>query len=287
MAAAAQINLDDCFEIAKKAALAAGQVIREAYLKPIVSLQTKTTNVDLVTETDKKAEEVIIAIIKEKFPDHFIIGEESVSDGAPCIFTDQPTWIIDPLDGTTNFVHRFPFVAPSICFSINKEPVIGVVYGCILNEMFTAIKGRGAFLNDERISVSKREKLSEAIVGTEFGSSREEPRMTTLVKNMYKLAAPPICVHSIRALGSAALNLCYVARGALDIYYEFGPHIWDYSAGHVILTEAGGVTLDPSSKPIDFMARKILGSATHALAIELCNAIEQIETTRDGEDDKH
>ncbi|KAG9347755.1 hypothetical protein JZ751_003769 [Albula glossodonta] len=144
-----QEAMDHAVAVARKA----GAVIRDA-LQNEVKIMCKSSSVDLVTKTDQKVEQLIIASVKEKFPDHSFIGEESVAAGQPCILTDNPTWIIDPVDGTTNFVHGFPFVAVSIGFAVKKELEFGVVYSCVEDKMYTGRKGKGAFCDGEKLQVS-------------------------------------------------------------------------------------------------------------------------------------
>ncbi|PKK34514.1 inositol(myo)-1(or 4)-monophosphatase 1 [Columba livia] len=148
----------ECMDYAVDLARKAGEIVRGA-LKEKVSVMTKSSPVDLVTETDQKVENFLISLIKEKYPSHSFIGEESVAAGEGSILTDNPTWIIDPIDGTTNFVHRFPFVAVSIGFVVNKKIEFGIVYSCIEDKMYTARKGKGAFCNGQKLQVSGQEDI--------------------------------------------------------------------------------------------------------------------------------
>jgi inositol-phosphate phosphatase/L-galactose 1-phosphate phosphatase len=147
------------YDFALKLAAEAGDLIRAGYNDDSKKVDFKL-DVDLVTETDKKTEQFLMNAIKAKYPDHLFIGEETVSatHGSEEL-TEKPTWLIDPIDGTTNFVHRFPFTCVSIGFAINKVPVVGVVFNPIINELFSAAKGKGAFLNGKQIHVSKTENL--------------------------------------------------------------------------------------------------------------------------------
>ncbi|KAJ8276994.1 hypothetical protein GJAV_G00070220 [Gymnothorax javanicus] len=143
----------EAMDLAEAVARKAGKVIRDA-LQNDIKIMTKSSSVDLVTQTDQKVEQLIITAVKEKFPTHSFIGEESVAAGLPCILTDNPTWIIDPVDGTTNFVHGFPFVAVSIGFAVNKELEFGVVYSCVEDKMYTGRRGKGAYCDGEKLQVS-------------------------------------------------------------------------------------------------------------------------------------
>uniref|UniRef100_A0A2I3GE31 Inositol-1-monophosphatase n=1 Tax=Nomascus leucogenys TaxID=61853 RepID=A0A2I3GE31_NOMLE len=146
----------ECMDYAVTLARQAGEVVCEA-IKNEMNVMLKSSPVDLVTATDQKVEKMLISSIKEKYPFHSFIGEESVAAGEKSILTDNPTWIIDPVDGTTNFVHRFPFVAVSIGFAVNKKIEFGVVYSCVEDKMYTARKGKGAFCNGQKLQVSQQE----------------------------------------------------------------------------------------------------------------------------------
>ncbi|KAJ0059465.1 hypothetical protein NL108_018456, partial [Boleophthalmus pectinirostris] len=219
-------------------------IIREAVQNQDRSslVQTKSSAVDLVTETDQKVEQLIIQSVKSKFPSHRFIGEESVSSGELCVLTSDPTWIIDPIDGTTNFVHGYPFVGVCIGFAVNQQVEWGVVYSAIEDKMFTARRGRGAFCNGRPLQVSPQTDVHRALVATEFGSSRDPQVVDKIFSSLRKVLSLP--VHGVRGAGSAALNMCAVALGSVELYYETGIHIWDFAAASVIVTEAGGVLRD-------------------------------------------
>lgn len=169
--------------------------------------------------------------------------------------------MVDPLDGTTNFVHRFPFVCTSIALVIEKQIVVAVVLNPVLNEMFTAVKGKGAYLNGKPIKVSDRSKLNQALLATEIGVSRDEEVMDAIFSRIRGVTAQ---VRSIRCAGACALNLCSVACGRIDVMFEVGfGGCWDCAAGALIVTEAGGQMLDPSGSPFNVMARRVLGANAH------------------------
>ncbi|XP_006634488.2 inositol monophosphatase 1-like [Lepisosteus oculatus] len=270
--------MDYCISVTREA----GKVIREA-LKHDVSIMLKSSPVDLVTETDQKVEALIISSIKQKFPSHSFIGEESVAAGAPSILTDNPTWIIDPIDGTTNFVHRFPFVAVSIGFAVNKEIEFGIVYSCIEDKMYTARKGKGAFCNGIRIHVSGQEDISNSLVLTEIGYKKDPEHFKTMMTNMQRIVSIP--THGIRSPGSAAVNMCLVAAGAADAYYHIGIHCWDMAGGAIIVTEAGGVIIDISGGPFDLMSRRLITASSRALAERIAKEIQPFPCGRDDEED--
>ncbi|KAG8062681.1 hypothetical protein GUJ93_ZPchr0003g16518 [Zizania palustris] len=218
------------------------QVIRKGFY------QTKNVEhkgqVDLVTETDKACEDLIFNHLRKHYPDHKFIGEEtSAALGATADLTDDPTWIVDPLDGTTNFVHGFPFVCVSIGLTVRKIPTVGVVYNPIMNELFTAIRGKGALLNGSPIKTSSQDELVKALLVTEVGTKRDKATLDDTTNRINKLLFK---IRSIRMCGSLALNMCGVACGRLDLCYEIGfGGPWDVAAGAVILQEAGGHVFDP------------------------------------------
>ncbi|XP_010770734.1 inositol monophosphatase 1-like [Notothenia coriiceps] len=266
--------MDHCVEVTKKA----GQVIREALQKDITVMQ-KSSPVDLVTETDQRVEQLIISSIKEKYPTHSFIGEESVAAGAPSVLTDDPTWIIDPIDGTTNFVHRFPFVSVSIGFTVKKEIEFGVVYSCIEDKMYTARKGKGAFCNGKPIKVSGQEDISRSIVLTEMNFSADPERFNTMLANVKTILTIP--VHGIRSPGSAAVNMCLVACGSADAYYHMGIHCWDMAGGAAVVTEAGGVIMDISGGAFDLMSRRLIIASSRAIAERIAKEITEFNVGRD------
>lgn len=187
------------------------------------TIEQKSSNIDLVTETDEQVEKLLIEGIRKKFPDHEFIGEEDSCDGKKAVLTDAPTWIIDPVDGTMNFVHSFPHSAISVALLVKKVAEIGIVYNPVLGQKFTARRGQGAFLNGNQIHVSGEKELSKALLTTEFGTSREEEKTKVVLENITKLVR---MAHGFRSLGAAALNICMVACGGADAYYEFGIHAW-------------------------------------------------------------
>ncbi|KAM6908343.1 inositol monophosphatase 1-like [Lycodopsis pacificus] len=269
--------MDHCVEVTKKA----GKMIREALTKDIAVMQ-KSSPVDLVTETDQRVERLIIASIKEKYPAHSFIGEESVAAGAPSVLTDDPTWIIDPIDGTTNFVHRFPFVAVSIGFTVKKEIEFGIVYSCIEDKMYTARKGKGAFCNGDPIKVSGQEDISQSMVLTEMNFHKDPERFKTMLANVKSILTIP--VHGVRSPGSAAVNMCLVACGSADAYYHMGIHCWDMAGGAAVVTEAGGVIMDISGGPFDLMSRRLIIASSRAIAERIAKEITEFHVGRDDTD---
>ncbi len=221
---------------AVKAARRAGNIITRAS-DDIGSLkiQTKTYN-DFVTEVDKTAEAAIIETLKDLYPTHGFLGEESGESNSESDYI----WIIDPLDGTTNFLHGMPQYCVSIALQERGVLTQGLVYDPNRNDLFTATKGRGAFLNDKRIRVSQRTKLQQAMVGTGF-PFRDFTHLDTylnMLKDMIKKTS------GIRRPGSAALDLAYVAAGWYDGFWEINLSAWDIAAGGLLVQEAGGIVGD-------------------------------------------
>lgn len=225
--------------IAVKAARRAGSVInRAARDLDALSVTRKRPN-DFVTEADKGAEQAIIDVLLRAFPDHAILAEESGRSGGGSNKSDY-TWIIDPLDGTTNFIHGFPQYAVSIGLQHKGIITQAVVYDPASNELFTASRGHGAFLNDRRLRVSKRTFMRDALIGTGF-PFRDFTRLDRYLAMLREVTTK--CA-GVRRAGAAALDLAYVAAGRLDGFWEFGLSPWDMAAGSLLIQEAGGLVAD-------------------------------------------
>lgn len=221
--------------IAVKAARAAGAIINRASLDlDLLKVSSKSPN-DFVTEVDRAAETAIIEILLTAYPGHGILAEESGREhGAK---DSEYLWIIDPLDGTTNFIHGFPVYAVSIALAFRGQVQQAVVYDPARNDLFLASKGRGAYLNDRRLRVSKRTRMSESLIGTGFPFRKGDNFKRYL--QMFE-AVMPHCA-GLRRPGAAALDLCYVAAGWYDGFFETGLNPWDIAAGSLMITEAGGL----------------------------------------------
>lgn len=221
---------------AVKAAREAGKIINRASNDVgALNIKSKAIN-DFVSEVDHAAEETIINILKEAYPDHGFLGEESGDTNKDA----ENIWIIDPLDGTTNFLHNFPQYCISIALQQSGVLTQAVVYDPVRNDLFTATKGRGAFLNDKRIRVSGRAKLQQSLIATGF-PFRDFTHLDTymdMLKDMIKKTT------GIRRPGSAALDLAYVAAGWTDGFFEINLSTWDVAAGGLIVQEAGGIVGD-------------------------------------------
>jgi myo-inositol-1(or 4)-monophosphatase len=227
--------LHPMLNIAVKAARTAGALINRAALDlEVLKVGSKGPN-DYVTEVDRAAEEAIIHTLLEAYPGHGILAEESGRiHGAR---HSEYTWIIDPLDGTTNFLHGLPVYAVSIALAHRGTVQQAVVYDPTRNDLFFASKGRGAFLNDRRLRVSKRIRLADALIGTGFPFRKGDnfKRYVKMFEEVMQSCA------GLRRPGAAALDLCYVAAGYYDGFFETGLSPWDVAAGSLIITEAGGL----------------------------------------------
>jgi fructose-1,6-bisphosphatase/inositol monophosphatase family enzyme len=252
-------------------------------------VQTKYNSIDFATETDRANEKMIFKVLREHFEAHNFIGEESSAELGDVIppLGDDPTWIVDPIDGTTNFVHSFPLSCVSIGLCKKKIPVMGVIFCPATSEMFIAVKGHGAFLNGERIHVSSCEVMKDALVLTEFGYSRMESDIDIWFK-----AAKDVLMtgaHGLRAMGSGVMDLCFLAAGRLDAVYAGvageGWKPWDYCAGQVMIEEAGGVICDISGGTFDLYGKTILAASCNKLADELVNCLHPVEPIPEPKDD--
>jgi len=186
---------------------------------------------DLVTEADRASERLIVERLRTHFPSHGIVAEE----GGGHESTSAYRWYVDPLDGTTNFAHSFPFFNVTLALEVSGELVAGVIFDPIHNELFTAEHGAGSYLNNRRIRVSKTDKLANALVATGFPSRKRH-----LSVNIHFYHQLGMLTHGVRRCGSAAIDLAYVACGRMDAFWEFGLNPWDMAAGRLLVAEAGG-----------------------------------------------
>ena len=221
--------------IAVRAARKAGSIINRAALAGGLNVRSKRAK-DYVTQVDQAAEEAIIEVVRKAYPEHGFLAEESGASAADAEYV----WIIDPIDGTTNFIHGFPQYCTSIGIRHRGALAHAVVYDPVANELFTASKGRGAFLNDRRIRVTPLTKLGEALVGTGF-PFKELDRLDLYMRQLHKMMQT---CSGVRRAGAAALDLAYVACGRLDAFWELGLAPWDMAAGALLIQEAGGLVGD-------------------------------------------
>ena len=246
--------LDQISRVGRQAALAAGAVMRLNYLKP--HQVTMKGAIDPVTETDLQAQEMIIGLIRQAFPDHGFLAEEAGAGQKPSLKDSPNRWIIDPLDGTVNFAHGFPMFCVSIAFEAQGSLEYGVVYDPLRDELFEGKKGGGAFVNGKSIRVSKTASLERALLATGFPYDIRERLPETMARLGRLLGA----AQGLRRAGSAALDMCYVACGRFDGFCEENLKPWDTAAGLLIIQEAGGKVTTFSGGEYDIFAPNIAAS---------------------------
>ena len=287
-------DLDKILLVAKEVALRAGSKIREAISvqKDDIQLTTKSSTTDLVTETDQQCEELVMQQIKDSFPSHKIIGEEA-SGANRYELTNEPTWTIDPIDGTTNFVHRLKLSCVIISFLQQKEVQVGVIYDPYADELFYAVKGKGSFLKSGKadepvpIHVSSTTTISKAVISMDPGYGRDSEAVGRYCAIQSAILSRSI--RNIRVIGCTGLNMAWCACGRLDGGFEEGswehnrgPKIWDFSAGRLLVEEAGGITRDlecssssDTDVPLDLMKRSFFCAANVDLARCLMQCISE------------
>ena len=259
------MNTKEILKVAEIAAKAGGEVLKKYFRNKItISEKFDSESYNLVTNADTEAEEAILAVIKKHFPDHSILAEESASKAS----LGDNTWIVDPLDGTNNFAHSIAQFAVSIAFYHQGKALVGIVYNPISEETFSAIKGQGAYLNGEKISVSKSTTLKTSLVCTGFYYDRGQMMQDTLnaIKELFENN-----IHGIRRMGAASLDLCFTAAGRFDSYFELKLAPWDFAAGALIVEEAGGKVTDCKGQEISAQYSSILASntLTHQQILEI------------------
>ena len=247
--------------ICEKAARTAGNILRNMLGR--ITVRYKKNPFDLLTEADLAAQKAIEEIVLGAFPNHQFIGEEG------CAGSDSEyRWFVDPLDGTTNFVHGVPIFATSIALAKGDELLCGVVYNPVMEEFYSAEQGKGAFLNGKRIRTSSVKTLRESLVAVGFPTETkaDAPDLTAFLK------AVPLS-QAIRRTGSIALNLAFVAAGRFDAMWGFAPHPWDVAAGTLLVLEAGGIATHPDGTPLRFEDPSPIcataGPVLHAEALRL------------------
>jgi myo-inositol-1(or 4)-monophosphatase len=237
--------LSTAVELAREA----GEILREGYGR--IHAPERKGRIDLVTEFDRRSEKLLLAGLKKRFPSHAVLAEESGAHEGAAV-----RWLIDPLDGTTNFAHNYPFFCVSIAAEVEGRLTAAAVYDPVRDELFTATKGGGAALNGRHIGVSPIERVEDALLVTGFPYDvREHPEPV-----LSRFAAFLMRAQGIRRDGSAALNLCYLAMGRFDGFWESHLSPWDMAAGVLILEEAGGVATDLVGGPLDLAGKQILAS---------------------------
>ncbi len=224
---------------------AAGEIAREAGALLLRHFERRVTveykgEYDLVTDADRASENLIVERLHSRYPSHSVVAEEGSGTDRKSEFV----WYVDPLDGTTNFAHGYPMWAVTLALEIAGETVVGVVYDPVRDEFFSAERGAGAWLNHRRIHVSRVGKLAESLLATGFPSRKRHEDV-----NVYFFHQTAMLAHGVRRGGSAALDLCYVACGRLDGFWEFRLNPWDIAAGLLLVAEAGGRYTDMHGEP--------------------------------------
>ncbi|HEY6837384.1 MAG TPA: inositol monophosphatase family protein [Geobacteraceae bacterium] len=256
--------MQNYLEVAVRAARSAGELQRERlWGEHHIEFKGET---NLVTEVDKACEDLIVGMLREAFPDHDILAEENdyASSNAGC------KWIIDPLDGTTNYAHGFPWFAVSIALEVNGDIQLGVIYHPMLDELFTVVKGKRAFLNGWPLHVSQRAPLKNALLATGFPYDRSRVNEN----NFANFIEFQMSARAVRRAGAAALDLAYVAAGRLDGYWELKLKPWDVAAGKLLVEEAGGRVTNHAGEPYSVYDHRIVASngLIHDEMVELLKA---------------
>jgi myo-inositol-1(or 4)-monophosphatase len=244
------LNIEQCAKFGAEIALEAGQLIRERYNTGFTVSQKGAIN--LVTEVDLAAEELVVSRIRNAFPDHSILAEERYSDTP----RDSICWIIDPLDGTTNFAHGYQAFSVSIGLEVEGILEWGAVCDPLRQELYSARRGQGAFCNSVALRVSKVDSLGDSLLATGFPYDIR----TSEDNNLVNFCAFAVRCHGIRRSGSAALDLCNVAAGRLDGFWESKLNPWDCSAGYLMIREAGGTVTNYRGKPGSIYDREVIAS---------------------------
>eukprot|EP00756_Hemistasia_phaeocysticola_P001310 Hpha_TRINITY_DN10927_c0_g1::TRINITY_DN10927_c0_g1_i1::g.26905::m.26905/K01092/E3.1.3.25, IMPA, suhB; myo-inositol-1(or 4)-monophosphatase len=260
-------TLRSALDVAVAAAQEGGQLMLECFARNDAegSIEAKANPADLVTKYDRQVEDLVLSRLRKAFPDYRVLAEETANDEK---LTSEPTWVVDPIDGTTNFIHRQPECCVLIGLAVDKKPVLGVIYVPKMDELYTAIEGCGAHCNGRRIHTSGCKDLKQAMLNAHFPSYTRGPKVVERLLHIHR----DLCAHPVRAIragGSAGVDMAFVARGRLDSYFEVGIHPWDVCAGSVIVREAGGVVLDTLGGPHDLAGRRVFACATQELADQL------------------
>ena len=239
--------IDDLVSIAKEA----GSVIREGFGKSF-KIEYKTGENNLVTEIDKASEKVITDFIRKKYPSHSILAEEGSGEQKD----SEYLWVIDPLDGTTNFAHGLPIFSVSIGLQKNGKTIAGVVYDVMRDIIYSAELGAGTFADSEKITVSKNDNLAHSLLVTGFPYNKKE----NPDKLFERFIALTKTARGVRRLGSAAIDFCYLADGVFDGFWEVHLHPWDICAGKLIVEEAGGLVTDFHGNKTNIYTKRILST---------------------------
>ena len=255
-----------------------GNIIKDAFFKPkVISVKTEAT--DLVTQTDREVEEVLRKGLSLLLPSAPFVGEESSGKGS-VLLGSEPTWVVDPLDGTSNFVHSNPNLCIILCLLVDKKAQFCIVFNPILNQEWSARRGYGAEYNGTPMQVSGCTDLSKALL-----VQQTTPVVSEAVRalRLTNLATFLPLVQGLRVTGSSGIDLAFLAMGAVDAFFHFGHHIWDYAGPALLVEEAGGVVMDPSGGELDPLARRSLAASSPQLANQLVKHLTLLNLGRDGD----
>jgi myo-inositol-1(or 4)-monophosphatase len=249
-------------QAATEAARIGGRILQE--WRGRFSVREKS-RANLVTEADEASQAAIVRYLSGRFPDHGFLGEENLSQRRS---PQDAFWIIDPLDGTTNYVHGFPYYAVSIALYWEGKLQVGVIFDPTRDEMFSASAGGGAFLNGQRLTTSGETEVGRAMAmaSLPIAPDPENPAVQRFLRALPKMQA-------VQRTGSAALNLAYVAAGRIDAFWSTSLHAWDVAAGVLLIEEAGGTVTGLSGEPVDIFRASVLGASSHPLHRDLCRLL--------------
>lgn len=250
--------------LAHELAHEAGELLREGYGQS-TDVKTKKSPTDLLTEYDLAAEALLLDRLRREYPQDGILSEEAGQEGSTAA-----RWILDPLDGTTNFAHGLPIFCVSIAYVVGIETQVGVVYAPILDEMFSARRGAGAQLNGRPLQVSSNQELEDSLLATGFPYDIR----TSQVTNLDKFGALSVRTRAVRRLGSAALDICYTAAGRFAGYWELATNPWDYAAGALMILEAGGRISQLDGSPLTYRGRSTVLATNGRIHMALKEALE-------------
>ncbi|HYL74680.1 MAG TPA: inositol monophosphatase family protein [Bryobacteraceae bacterium] len=263
--------MNSFLDVAIETAREAGAILLQEFDRPVkISYKGE---VDLVTQADKRSEQAIVSRLRAHFPKHSIVAEEGGGRESESPFR----WHVDPLDGTTNFAHGYPCFAVSLGLEEAGEPIVGVIFQPVSGELFTAVKGEGAYLNQKKIEVSRIEKLSTSLLCTGFPSVKRSQN-----PNIHYYWDFTLRSHGVRRDGSAAMDLAAVACGRFEGFWEFGLHTWDAAAGILLVREAGGRVTQFDGQPYRLGDRELLASngLVHEEMKEVAASIAERAATR-------
>ncbi|KAK0092971.1 hypothetical protein PV326_000213 [Microctonus aethiopoides] len=264
-------EIEKYFEFAKKITFDASKILKNAVDCEKMVENKSSTYRDLVTKQDKEIENILISKLAEEFPNHKFIAEESSDPNKPLELTDAPTWIIDPIDGTTNFVHGFPQYCISIGFAINKQVEIAIISNPMNDEFYTAKRGCGAFLNGKRIKASSITELKTSLIIIEPATFQMSMKNRDISLARYETLI--LSSEGVRSVGSAVLAMAYVAKGIIDAFHMDYLKPWDVAAGYLIVEEAGGTVINTKGGPFNIMEPMTIAAGTKSLAKDISKLI--------------